>query len=132
MCKYSKMYVYKLYVSIVILFICYVSNLIFFTVARLCMCLLGSAYVFSVITNGSNNQWSQVAKLFPSQKTINGQFGSSIFIHDNTIAVGAWLDNGYTGSCKYIYTWENTIYNIFENIYVYDNMIGITKYLNLI
>ena len=64
------------------------------------MCLLGAAYVFSSIMAGSNNQWSEVAKLVASDGIINSQFGYSIAIYNNTIAVGAYGDNSYTGINK--------------------------------
>ncbi len=52
----------------------------------------GAAYVFSRNEGGANN-WGLVTKLENPNPESNDQFGSSVAIDGNTIAVGAWLDD---------------------------------------
>ena len=69
----------------------------------------GSAYVFSYNSsyNNSNSQWTQVAKLVASDGASNDQFGYSISVYDNIIAVGARSDDitngGYDAGNIYMY-----------------------------
>ncbi len=49
----------------------------------------GSAYVFT----RSNNSWSEYSKLFAGDGMRQNQFGYSVAINDNTVAVGVPFDN---------------------------------------
>lgn len=59
----------------------------------------GSAYLFDAITG------IQIHKLYPTDRPIDAQFGSSIAIHNNTVAVGANHDstNGTESGSAYLF-----------------------------
>ncbi len=55
----------------------------------------GSAYVFQSL---DGNQWTQVAQLLASDRGAHDEFGSSISLYNNLIAVGAiYVDDTSTG-----------------------------------
>jgi len=58
----------------------------------------GAAYVF----NRVNGIWAQTQRLTASDGASGDQFGNSIGFSANTIWVGAWLDDGFTGAA-YVY-----------------------------
>jgi len=62
----------------------------------------GSAYVFERNQDGADN-WGQVQKLIASDGTTDDQFGCAVSISGDTIVVGAWRDENFTGSA-YIFT----------------------------
>ena len=51
----------------------------------------GAAYVFT--WNSSNSKWEQKAKLTASDATADDAFGISVAVHDETVVVGAHLEN---------------------------------------
>ena len=53
---------------------------------------VGAAYVFT--RDPDSNLWKQVAKLTTSDGASNDNFGISVAVHDETIVVGAHLDDG--------------------------------------
>jgi hypothetical protein len=67
----------------------------------------GSAYVFTL--NGTN--WTQQAKLLPSDGAPYDEFGNSVSISGDTALIGAWWDddNGdYSGSAYVFVRWGST------------------------
>ena len=63
---------------------------------------IGSAYIFKQETS----TWIQQAKLTPSDPELWQTFGMSVAIDDDTVAIGAWGDDDYTGAV-YIFTRED-------------------------
>ena len=58
-----------------------------------CFFKKGSVAVFRSINNGST--WNQVQKLVAPDGTAGAEFGSSVAVTGDWIAVGAYLDNNY-------------------------------------
>jgi len=59
----------------------------------------GSAYVFSRL----GSVWTQQQKLIAPDAATNDRFGCSVAIDNNTIVIGAYRRNIYTG-CAYVFT----------------------------
>lgn len=59
----------------------------------------GAVYVFERNLGGANN-WGQAAKLIASDTGEGDLFGVSVGIHEDTIAVGAYLEDGGVGNPK--------------------------------
>lgn len=65
----------------------------------------GSAYVFRY--DGMN--WNQEARLFASDGSVSGFFGTSVSVNDNVIVVGAYGQR--PGGAAYIYRYDGTTWN---------------------
>ena len=62
----------------------------------------GSAYIFERSSSNSSD-WTQVAKLVPSDIGPGDQFGTSVSIQGNRAIVGSWSLDGQTGGVAYIF-----------------------------
>ncbi len=67
--------------------------------------LVGAAYLFER-NEGGPNQWGQIAKVTASDGVAVDQFGSSIMFRQETLVVGAFGDDGGTGS---VYVYDTTL-----------------------
>jgi len=65
----------------------------------------GSAYVFER-NQGGADAWGQVAKLTASDAAGGDQFGNAVTISDDTVVVGAYLDDDGGGSSGSAYVFE--------------------------
>ena len=71
---------------------------------------LGAAYVF----NRSGTSWSEQAKLTASDGAASDWFGYSVAIDDDTVAIGAYLDDGAAGGDQgsaYVFTRSGTTWS---------------------
>ena len=64
---------------------------------------IGAAYVFT----GSGTNWTQVAKLTPSDGKTGAQFGYAVALSGNTVAVGAPMDSAVYVFVKPATGWQN-------------------------
>jgi hypothetical protein len=66
----------------------------------------GAAYVFT----RAGALWTQQQKLFASDANANDRFGCSVSVKDNIIVVGAYRDDGFSGSA-YIFTRVGSVWS---------------------
>ena len=71
----------------------------------------GSAYVYV----RSNGVWSKQQKLTASDGSENDRFGYSVSIDGDTAVIGAYGDDGYTGSA-YVYARSNGVWSELQKL----------------
>jgi hypothetical protein len=87
-----------MYVLVVCIYIIYINLLSYFA-ASLCA---GAAYVFA-LSGGGGSAWSQTQKLLADDGAAGDQFGISVSLAGDLLAVGAQLDDDKGSSAGGLY-----------------------------